>query len=253
MLIIIGVAVFVKIFMGLYTRKIGKKVNSGSLIASGADALFDAILSISTLVSALITIIFDINLDGIIGAVIAIFIIKAGIGILIDTINDLVGTRIDPSFSKALKAEIQAHDQVLGVHDLNLHNYGPENITGSVHIDVSENLKADEISNLTRDLTFSIYRKHGIFLTFGIYSMNTKDPQLVEDRNIISKYVMAQKGVIGVHAIYINDLKKDIAFDVIISFKVENKEALRQQIKEHLEQFFTGYAVSILFDVDVSD
>jgi len=253
MLIIIGVAVLVKFFMGHYTKRIGNKVNSGSLIASGSDALFDAVLSISTLFSALITIIFDINLDGIIGTIIAVFIIKAGIEILINTINDIVGSRIDPSLSKELKAEIKNHDLVLGVHDLNIHNYGPENMTGSVHIDVREDLRADEIFNLTRNLTFSIYRKHGIFLTFGIYAMNTKDPKLVEDRALIFNYVMTQKGVIGVHAIYINNSTKEIAFDVIINFKVEDKEKLRQTIKTHLEEVFNGYNVSVLFDIDVSD
>ena len=210
-------------------------------------------MSISTLISALITIIFSINLDGIIGAIIAIFIIKAGIEILINTVNDIVGTRVDPSFSKKLKAEIKAHDKVLGVHDLNLHSYGPENMTGSIHIDVSEDLKAGEICDLTRDLTFSIFQKHGIFLTFGIYSMNTKDPKLVKDRSKIFDYVIAQEGVIDVHAIYINDSKNEIAFDVIISFKVEDSEKLRQKIKDHLEKEFKGYTVSILFDVDISD
>lgn len=252
-LLIIIVAIVVKLLLGRYTKTIGQKVNSSSLIASGADALFDSIVSASTLLSAIISMLFHINLDGIIGALIAIVIVKAGIKMLLDTLNEILGLRIDKDYSKMIKDEIRSDKNVLGVYDLSLHNYGPENMVGSVHIEVKEDLSAKDIYEITRTLTTRMFTKYGIVLTFGIYAVNSRDPEIIKIKQKISKYVSAIDGIIQIHALYINIEKKEINFDIIIDFDVKNKIELKEKIIEHIKKEFKGYSVSVIYDTDLSD
>ena len=92
-LVIISVAIAVKLILGLYVKKQGKKVNSGALVASGSDALFDAILSASVLASAIVYLIWGISLEAYVGVIIAGFIVKAGVEMMIETLNDIIGKR----------------------------------------------------------------------------------------------------------------------------------------------------------------
>ena len=135
-LIIIGVAVIVKLVLGLYVKKQGKKVSSGALEASGSDALFDAILSSSVLASAVVYLIWGVSLEAYVGVVIAGFIIKAGIEMMIETLNDIIGKREDAETTKGLKEIICAEENVLGAYDVTLFNYGPNKNYGSVHIEL---------------------------------------------------------------------------------------------------------------------
>ncbi|HBE15394.1 MAG TPA: cation transporter, partial [Ruminococcaceae bacterium] len=127
-LIIIAVAVVVKIVLGTYVSRVGKKVNSDSLAASGKDALMDSIISASVLVAAVIYLIWGISLEAYLGVVISLFIIKAGFDILRETISQILGERIDSEISQQIKAELCAYDGVNGAYDLILHSYGPDQL-----------------------------------------------------------------------------------------------------------------------------
>ena len=135
-LIIVAVAVAVKIVLGLFVRRAGIRVKSDSLVASGKDALLDAVISASTLVAAGIYIIWGVSLEAWLGAVISLVIIKAGVDILREGISSIVGERVDSRFSNAIKETILGFDDVIGVYDLILHNYGPDSYIGSVHIEL---------------------------------------------------------------------------------------------------------------------
>ena len=143
-LVIISVAIVVKLLLGLYVKKQGKKVNSGALAASGSDALFDAILSASVLASAIVYLIWGVSLEAYVGAVIAGFIIKAGVEMMIETLNDVIGKREDAETVKELKQVVREEEAVLGAYDVTLFNYGPNKNYGSVHIELPETMTVDE-------------------------------------------------------------------------------------------------------------
>ncbi|MBR5739253.1 MAG: cation transporter, partial [Lachnospiraceae bacterium] len=124
-LIVVGVAVAVKVVLGLYVRKTGKKVKSETLVGSGTDALFDAIISASTLLAAAIFLIFGINLEAWLGAIISVFILKTGIEMLISATGEILGKRIDPGIAKDVREVVASFPEVQGVFDLVIHNYGP--------------------------------------------------------------------------------------------------------------------------------
>ena len=107
-LVIIAVAVVVKILLGQYVKRVGENINSQALVASGSDALFDAILSLSTLVAAIISIFWHISLEGILGVIISIVIIKASIDMLKETVDSMIGARVDSELSHKIKNSISA-------------------------------------------------------------------------------------------------------------------------------------------------
>ena len=141
-LIVIVVAIVVKLLLGRYVKAQGKKYNSDALVASGSDASFDAIISVVTLVGAGITMLFDITVDGFLGAAISIFIIKAGIEMLMESIGSIMGARPDAEVTKEIKSTVNSIEGVKGAFDLVLHDYGPDSAMGSVHVEVDSDITA---------------------------------------------------------------------------------------------------------------
>ena len=180
-LVIIAVAIVVKLALGRYVKSVGEDINSQALVASGSDALFDSILSLSTLVAALISIFFHISLEGILGVIISIVIIKASIDMIRETLDSMIGARVDSELSKKIKDSICELPEVYGAYDLSLHNYGPEEMQGSVHVEVDDSLTALEIHNLTRQISIKIYNEFSIILTVGIYARNNKFDDIRND------------------------------------------------------------------------
>ena len=249
-IIIVVVAVVAKFMLGNYFKKVGERVNSKALLASGADASFDALISITTLISVIISIIWKVTLDGYIGLIIAIVIIKAGIEMVIESFNEILGQRPDGTLTKSIKEDIRNYDGVQGAYDLILNNYGPVNMIGSIHIEVDENSSAKQIYILTRRIQAYIMDKYGIFLTVGIYIVNSeKDMIAVADD--IRKIIMSHKKFLEVHALYIAEERKLITFDIVIDLSADKEDSI--DIEKELQKKYSDFTFIIRYDTDFSD
>ena len=251
-LIIIIVAIFVKFFFGKYVKNQGEKLNSGSLVASGTDAVSDSILSLSTLVTAIISLVFGVSIEGYLGVVISIFILKSAIEILKDTINDMIGVRADGELVKKLKKEVLSNKLVKGVYDLTLHNYGPNKIIGTLHIQVDDGMNACDIHRLTRKITISVFEKFGIILTIGIYASNDTG-KFKEIHSYINKLCNSYKSIIEVHGFYVDEEINSVSFDVIFDFDEKNTDLIIKNINSELKKKYPKYNYSIIIDTDFSD
>ena len=199
-LIIVGVAVLVKIGLGLYVKKTGEKVNSDSLVNSGKDALLDSIISSATLIAALVYVFLGLSLEAFLGAIISLVIIKAGFEMLSETVSKLLGEPGDVRLIKEIKKTVCTFPEVKGAYDLILHNYGPDNYNGSIHIELEDSCSLDRLDEMTREIMTAVYQKHHVLLTaVGVYSINTKDLEIKEFRNEISKRVLAHEHAKQVH------------------------------------------------------
>ena len=217
-LIIIAVAVVVKFVLGQYVKHVGEDINSQALVASGSDAFFDSILSLSTLVAAIISLYFHISLEGILGVIISIVIIKASIDMLRETLDSMIGARVDSDLSKKIKKSISEVPGVYGAYDLSLHNYGPEDMQGSVHIEVDDTLTALDIHKLTRTIQNKIYSEFSIGLTVGIYARNDKYEEVRKDLdNIINEY----EEVLEIHGFIVLEEMNLVMFDIIVDFDAD--------------------------------
>jgi cation diffusion facilitator family transporter len=253
-LIIVAVAVAVKILLGRYVKGVGEKVNSDSLKNSGEDATLDAVISASTLVAAVVYLIFHISLEAWLGAVIALVIIKSGFEMLRDTLSKLLGERADAELVNGIKATIRSFPEVRGAYDLVLHNYGPDSYHGSAHIEVPDTMTADELDQLIRRIMVEVYQKHEVVLTaIGVYSYNTKDPEAAAVRNAVAKLVTETPGVLQMHGFYIDKEEKTLRFDVIVSFEAGDRSAVYREICEKVQREFPDYTLQITMDTDFSE
>ena len=252
--IIIIMGIVIKFLLGIYVKKKGREVNSDTLVASGADALNDGIVSISVLISGVIYIIFHINFEAYVGILVSIIILKTGIEMIKDSINDILGSRIEASLANDIKNEIMLIDKVNGVFDLLLNNYGPDRYYGSVHVELPDTMNVDEVDYISREITDRIMNKFGIIIhTVGVYSINTKNSEIIEIRKDISDIVFSYDGIIQMHGFYINEKEKSIRFDIIIDYKVEDKEELYKIICDKVKNKYPDYKIDVVLDFDVSD
>ncbi len=252
-LIIIAVAVVVKLILGLYVKKQGEKAESGALKASGADALFDAVLSLSVLASAIIFLTTGYSIEAYVGVVISVVIIKSGIKMMIETLNEIVGQRADAKTVKSIKALLTQEPQVKGAYDLILNNYGPNKNYGSVHLELPDTMTVEEVDVLTRRVQSLVYKETGVILTgVGVYSFNTKNEEAVKIRNTVQEVVLSNQWALQLHGFYVDIKNKDIRFDVVLSFDIEQKEAL-ETLYRQMKAIYPDYFTVITIDVDAAD
>ena len=251
-LIIIGSAVFVKIFLGIYVKKKGQSVNSGSLIASGSDALFDAILSASVLVSAIIFMLTGISLEAYVGVLISAFIIKSGVEMLAETLDEILGKRVDRDYLAKIRKTICEDELVTGAYDLILHSYGPEKYIGSVHVEVPDTLTANEIDVMERRIAGNVYQKHGVLMAgIGIYSVNHDNEEIGEMRKTISEIIMSHEGALQTHGFFVDMENKTINFDVIIDYGFDKREELFEHIYDDVRKAYPDYEIFMNLDIDI--
>ena len=250
---ILAAAIVVKLILGKYVKKAGEKVNSSALIASGADASFDAVLSASVLLTAVIYLTAGINLEAWVGVLLSVFIIKSAIEMVKDTLDDILGKRTDGELAKAIKRTVCEAEEVYGAYDLFLYNYGPGKDYGSIHIEVRDNLTVDEIDTMERRLAERVYQKHGIMLTgIGIYSHNTDNSEAGKMRKNVLQKVLAHQHALQVHGFYVNPVEKKMSFDVVISFACQREELL-QEIRQEIGALYPDYELIVQADIDLTE
>ena len=253
-LVIVAVAVAVKILLGRYVKGVGEKVNSDSLINSGEDAALDSVISASTLLAAGIYLLFHISLEAWLGAVIAAVIIKSGIGMLRETLSRLLGERADAELSRDIKATVGSYPEISGVHDLVLHNYGPDSYNGSVHIEVPDTLSADDLDKLIRKVTLDVYHKHDVILSaIGVYSFNTKDPEAAEVRETVRQMVTEDPYVLQMHGFYLDKAEKTMRFDIVVSFDAGDRRKVYLDACEKVQKAYPDYTLQVSMDTDFSE
>ena len=250
--IIIGAAVLVKIGLGLFFRYKGKKLKSEPLKGSGIDALFDALLSLSTLVGAIISKFTNVHLEGYLGILIGLFIIKSGIGVLRSSFSLIIGERIDPELSKQLKEDIKSFPEVHGVYDLIVNNYGEHRSIGSVHIGVDESLQAKEIQRLEREIQTLVFTKYNIILTVGIYAENHSNELAVKIKEKLIQEVRKYPTILQIHGFYLDEQKKLVTFDIVFDFEEKEYQKIQADIMESLQTDYPDYHFVSVIDQDIS-
>jgi cation diffusion facilitator family transporter len=253
-LIIVSAAIVVKVLLGIYTEKTGKKVESESLVASGKDALNDSIISASTLVAAIIFIITGLSIEAYIGVIISFVIIKTGFETLRDTISMTLGERITPELAKSVKTSINELEEVRGVYDLIIHNYGSEKLIGSAHVEIPDTLSAVEIDALDRIIAKKVFADTGIMMSgVSVYSTNTGDKVAVEAYKKIKGIIGDYKDALQIHGFYMNHKTKEIRFDLVIDIEAKNKKEVLSKVSKRVDEMYPEYVVEVLPDYNFSD
>lgn len=212
----------------------------------------DSILSFSTLIAGIINYVFKLTLEGYIGIIISLFIIKSAIEILKETLNIMIGQRSDKDFTNKIKEKVCSYPGVQGTYDLALHNYGPAKTIADLHIQVPDNMTAHDIHSLTRQITVDLFNEFGIITTIGIYAAND-DANFVDIKNELNDIVREYKYVKQIHGFYVDEKNSKIYFDLIIDFECENAEELKNRIIRRLESKYSNYKFYVILDADITD
>ena len=252
-IIILSVAVIVKIVMGLHVKSVGQKVNSDSLVASGKDAIMDSVISIATIIAAIVFIFTGFKLEAYLGLIISIMIIKAGFETMKETISEILGERASEDLIKGIKESVLSVDGVLGVYDLVLNNYGPDSFVASVHIEVADETTAVELDKIQWKISEKVYLNHGISIAaIGIYPSNTSNTKTSQIKNQLKTLLADYPEVIEMHGLYLNDEDKFFRMDIIINFDAKDRYGLYKEIYEKVCTMLPEYKVIVNLDLDFS-
>ena len=252
-IIILSVAVIVKIVMGLHVKSVGQKVNSDSLVASGKDAIMDSVISIATIIAAIVFIFTGFKLEAYLGLIISIMIIKAGFETMKETISEILGERASEDLIKGIKESVLSVDGVLGVYDLVLNNYGPDSFVASVHIEVADETTAVELDKIQWKISEKVYLNHGVSIAaIGIYPSNTSSTKTSQIKNQLKTLLADYPEVIEMHGLYLNDEDKLFRMDIIINFDAKDRYGLYKEIYEKVCTMLPEYKVIVNLDLDFS-
>ncbi|MCR5528656.1 MAG: cation diffusion facilitator family transporter [Saccharofermentans sp.] len=253
-LIIVAVAVVVKIVLGTYVKKTGEKVNSDALKASGKDALFDSIISASTLVAAIVFLISGVGIEAYLGAAISVIIIKSGIDMLRETLSQILGERVNSELTNEIKKAIRTVDGVKGAYDLLLHNYGPDRYLASVHIEVDENMTAAKIDAITREIQHKVLEEHQVIITtVGIYADNTSDDEINKMRQEVYHIVRSHDNVLQIHGFFVDKENKRMSLDYIMDFAADDLKGEYGRIYDEIKAKYPDYDLNLKLDINVSE
>ncbi len=183
---------------------------------------------------------------------IAAVIIKAGIEMLLETLDELLGKRTEREVAAAIRDTVCEDGAVQGAYDLILHSYGPERLLGSVHVEVADTMTAEEIDRMERRIAQNVFAKHGVILTgIGIYSVNTTNDGIRAMRTEITRLVMAHEGVLQMHGFYVDLEHKRVSFDIILDFALDDRAALFREIQEQVQAAYPDYELQMTMDIDI--
>ena len=247
------VAIVVKLLLGQYVKRRGEELKSDALIASGSDALFDAVITLATLISAGVMLLWGVSLDGILGALISIIIIKAGIEMIASPVNELLGTSISAELSNSIIKEVSGYEGVHGVYDLILHNYGHETLIGSLHINVLDTMTAHEIHGLTRKITMDMIERHNIIMTVGVYAIATGDNRRTELQTAVSKILSSHKEIVQAHGFYYEEKENFLSVDIVPDISVHDEMGLVSTLKAEIQPLVPNVHIEVVVDHNYSE
>lgn len=196
---------------------------------------------------------FDISIDGIVGAVISVFIIKAGIEMLLESVSDVMGNRTDSEVTKSIRETVEEIEPVIGAYDLILHNYGPEYAIGSIHVEVPATMNAHEIQLLEKRIQYAVAAQYHIVLTVGIYAIEQSDSNIVGMQKAVYDICSAMDGAVNTHGFFVEQAGKRMTVDITVDFTVKDKPAFLQKAKSAILEKYPDYTVDVILDTNYSD
>ena len=255
-IIILAVSVLVKLWMCLFNRRLGKKIDSEALIATAQDSLNDmvatSVILLSVGISMLVTLPF--NLDAVMGILVALFILYSGLASAKDTLNEILGTPPDKKLIKEIEDTILSFKEFKGIHDLIVHNYGPGRQFASVHVEVpqdSDIVKCHEQIDLCEKL---VDEKLNISLVIHMDPIDVNNEAVKKAKKGIIDAVKEIDENMSVHDFRMTPAGKtrtNLIFDVVVPSAVKiSHEELNEIISEKAKKINPTYCCVITFDND---
>ncbi len=244
-------SILVKLWMALFCRTLGKRIDSTTLTATAADSRNDVITTAAVLLGCLLGHFFDLKIDGYIGLLVALFILWSGIGIAKDTISPLLGKQADPELVRRISDLILSHEKILGIHDLMVHDYGPGQCFASVHAEMAATDDPLTCHDILDDIERDALRELRVHLVIHYDPIVTDDEELNRMHALVEKEIKAIDPTLGMHDFRMvrGPAHTNLIFDLVIPFSMADQKAeLKRRIDERVQFENKRYYTVITFD-----
>lgn len=250
--IILGISVLVKIWLGMFNKKLGGKINSKVLEATAADCIGDVAVTAATMAAILVGLFFKINIDGIAGLLVSLVVMWAGINIAKDTLEPLIGEAIDPELCEQIVSMVEGYDGILGTHDLIVHNYGPNKSMASVHAEVPRDVDIETSHEIIDRIEREVSKKLGIFLVIHMDPVETRDRELLKAKNQVQQVLAGIDERITFHDFRMvnGENQINLIFDVVMpySYSGDRQNELLSTIINKVKEVDPRYECVITVD-----
>lgn len=248
---VLGVSILVKLWLGLFNRAVGKKIRSDVLRATMTDSLADAAATGAVLIASLVYYFTSIDLDAYMGILVAIWIVVAGVRIMNDTKNSILGSAPDGQTVETIRAVIMSYPEALGLHDMVVHNYGPGCTIASIHVEVDGSANVFDTHDAIDRMEKQLFIETGIQATIHMDPIVTDDPWLDELRTRISGLICEMDGRMTLHDFRMvkGNTHSNVIFDVVVPFEMKQSDAdLKRCIDEAVKTIDASLCTVITID-----
>lgn len=249
--VILVIAIGIKVWQAFFNIRLGKKINSVALMATGADSRNDVISTSAVLLSIIIGKLFHLQLDGYMGCLVALFILWSGIQLIRETSSPLLGEAPDQELVDAIADTVLSQEGIIGIHDLVVHNYGPGKIFASIHIEVDAKGDLMESHDRIDNIERLIKKNLNIEFTAHMDPVDLANPLIEQLHHEILVAVKPFPGVKSIHDLRIvpGNTHTNVIFDAVLSSDcVTDEKELCRCVEAHLKKIDPHYYVVITFD-----
>ncbi|MSA00794.1 cation diffusion facilitator family transporter [Lactonifactor sp. BIOML-A3] len=250
--LILVLSVGVKLWMGLFNRKLGKRINSKVMLATSADSMGDAVTTSATLISILICRFAGVNIDAAAGLLVSLMVMWAGISIAKETLEPLIGEAADPELYKKISEMVEAYDGILGTHDLIVHNYGPNKSMASIHAEVPRDADIEESHEIIDRIEREVARELGIFLVIHMDPIEVRDEEVLKSKQELEEVLQSIDERLNMHDFRMVKGKRQInlIFDLVVPFDYDKKgqEELLDKVIRMMQEKDRRYQFVITVD-----
>ena len=246
--VVLGLSIVVKIWMMYFNKSCGELINSTTLIATASDSRNDVITTSAVLIAAIISEAAGINLDGWMGAAVALFILWSGFNLVRETLDPVLGAPPSDELVEAIETVARAHSEVLGMHGLAIHDYGPSQRFASIHIEVPRAMGLHQAHDIANKIESEILEKTGIELVVHLDPVaeqgSTEEHMKNKTMHIIKTEVDPR---ITIHDFDLieDETPQSIFFECDVPFELDEPEdQLTKRIMELMRSAFSDYAIS---------
>ena len=252
--VILILSIAVKLWLGLFNRKLGEKIDSKVMMAVFTDSMGDVITTAATILSLIFFAVTDINIDGIVGVGVALVVMWAGVGIAKDTLEPLIGQAIDPEVYEKIKHFAEKYDGIEGTHDLIVHNYGPGRSMASIHAEVPNDVDIEQSHEIIDRIERDAAKELGIFLVIHMDPVEMRDKRVLKIRDKTVQLLHDLDPACTIHDFRMvhGEHQTNLIFDMVvpIDYDEKKKSDLSLQLMEKIKEVNPRYECVITVESD---
>lgn len=250
--IILALSVGVKLWLSVFNRVLGRRIDSKVMLATAADSMGDVITTTATLVSIIVCRFSGVNIDGVVGLIVSIVVIMSGISIARDTLEPLIGKGVDPKLYGEIKELVESYDGIVGTHDLIVHNYGPGRSMASIHAEVPREVDIETSHEIIDRAEREVSKKLGLFLVIHMDPVEVHDARVLAIKEKLGRVLHALDDRLTFHDFRVVFGKEQInlIFDLVVPFTYNEEEELKlsQQVMALMQEVDARYQCVITMD-----